>query len=84
MRCSTPHCSEVLNDNMHERLRLNKDACKTTQAYDTMEKRRATYPNMLGIARLPKERHILMILKTHTANNIFSNVNGEVVGSNPA
>lgn len=62
---------EVLTDNMHERLRLNKDACKTTQAYDTMEKRRATYPNMLGIARLPKERHILMILKTHTANNIF-------------
>lgn len=58
VRCSTLHCSEVLNDNMHEWFRLNEDACKTTQAYDTMEKRRATYPGMRGIAWLPRQRRI--------------------------
>lgn len=31
---------------MHEWFRLDEDACKTTQAYDTMKKRRATYPGM--------------------------------------
>ena len=51
--------------------RLNTDACKTTQAYDTMEKRHATYPNMLWIAWLPRKRHIFKRLVTAKLNELL-------------
>ena len=79
VRCSTPQCSSMLHcewgtqrQHAWRVFRLNEDACKTTQAYGTMEKRHATYPNMLWIAWLPKKRRIFKRLVTVKLNELLN------------
>ena len=72
VRCSTPHCRvRYSTTTCMNGFRLNEDACKTTQAYATMEKRHAIYPNMLWIAWLPRKRHIFKRLVTVKLNELL-------------